>query len=491
MKFPPAPLSICLLAVLASPSLFAQGSHDPAAPNVPPLRLIDATHSPFDPTPAPPTLVAPPEPIHDVRKYGAVGDGVTPDTAALQKAIDACAGSGGTVYLAGGKFLTAPLVLKSKMTFYVNKDAVLLGSTRPEDYPDQMPPQTAAQALRKSLLFSDRADHLILDGEGQIDGQGQALHIEGKEPLRPSLLRIFGGTDITVRNLTLRNPRMWTQVYSECSGVVIDYVKVFSPRGYCPNLDGMDICDSDHVTISDCLVEAQDDGICLKCHGRRGLHDIVIRNNTILDFDANAIKLGTATHGPIERILIENNVVKGARFGGLCIESVDGARVRDITVRGLDMSHVSQPVYIRLSHRDPEPHDLQFSNAVREAVGSMDHVVIENLRSVQPDSKTSPSATITGIPDAHLGSIVLRDAYIEMPGGLTTVPATPGEHDGEYPQSNQFGLVPGYAFYVRHAESVLFDHVTTKPVKPDVRPWLAKDDAAVETLSCTDLGHFQ
>ena len=454
----------------------------------PAWRLIDSEHAPFDQISVPPTAVPPPPPVFDVRKYGAVGDGVTFDTGALQKAIDACAGSGGTVYLAGGKFLTAPLVLKQKMTFYINKDAALLGSTRPEDYPDRMPAQTAAQALRKSLLFAEKADGLILDGDGEINGQGQLLAMGGKEPFRPSLLRIFSSTGVTVRNLTLRNPRMWTQVYSECSGLTIDHVKVFAPHGYCPNLDGMDICDSDHVTVSHCVIEAQDDGICLKTHGPRGLHDIAVRDNTILDFDANAIKLGTATHGPIERITIENNLIRGARFGGLCIESVDGAHVRDIVARGLDMSHVCQPIYIRLSHRDPPPNDLQFSNTVRPAAGSMDHIVIENLRATHPDAKTTPGSTITGVPDAKPADILVRNAYIEMPGGLATVPATPGEHDGEYPQSSQFGQIPGYSFYVRHVAGITFDHVTVKPVKPDVRPGLASEDAAVKIVDCLNLG---
>ena len=488
-------LVVCLAPILQSPaSLAADPTPVPAASATTPtqpLRRIDPGHTPFDPVSVPPADIPPPQPVFDARKYGAVGDGTTFDTVALQKAIDACAGTGGTVYLAGGKFLTAPLVLRQKMTFYINKDAALLGSTRPEDYPDRMPAQTAAQALRKSLLFAEKADGLVLDGAGEIDGQGQLLAMGGKEPYRPSLLRIFSSVGVTVRNLTLRNPRMWTQVYSECSGLTIDHLKVFAPRGYCPNLDGMDICDSDHVTISNCLVEAQDDGICLKTHGPRGLHDIIVRNNTILDFDANAIKLGTATHGPIERISIENNLIRGARFGGLCIESVDGAHVRDITARGLDMSHVCQPLYIRLSHRDPPPNDLQFSNTVRQAAGSIDHVVIEDLRVMHPDAKTTPGSTITGVADARLGDILVRNAYVEMPGGATMLPAMPGDHDGEYPQSNQFGQIPGYAFLVRHAAGVTFDHVAMRPVKPDVRPGLATDDAVVKTVDCTNLGTTQ
>ena len=69
----------------------------------------------------------------------------------------------------------------------------------------------------------------------------------------------------------------------------------------------------------------------------------------------------------------------------------------------------------------------------------MEHVVIENFRAMQPDAKTAPSSTITGIPDAKPDGILVRNAYIEMPGGATALPATPVDHDGQYPQSNQFG----------------------------------------------------
>jgi hypothetical protein len=149
------------------------------------LRLIDATHRAFDPVLAPPSIVSAPQPIFDVKHFGAVGDGVTFDTAAIQKAIDSCAGTGGTVYLSGGKFLTAPLELKGKMTFYINADASLLGSTRPEDYPDKIPPQTEALANRKSLIYAFAADGLIMDGGGEINGQGQQLTWEARNLFAP------------------------------------------------------------------------------------------------------------------------------------------------------------------------------------------------------------------------------------------------------------------------------------------------------------------
>ena len=55
---------------------------------------------------------------HVITDYGAVGDGKTLDTAAIQKAIDACAaGGGGIVEVPSGTFLSGAFELKSDMCF--------------------------------------------------------------------------------------------------------------------------------------------------------------------------------------------------------------------------------------------------------------------------------------------------------------------------------------------------------------------------------------
>jgi len=69
-----------------------------------------------------------PFPTVDVRILGASGNGVTFDTEVLQKAINTCAGTGGTVLLPPGRYLTKPLELRSNMTLRLEKGAVLLGS---------------------------------------------------------------------------------------------------------------------------------------------------------------------------------------------------------------------------------------------------------------------------------------------------------------------------------------------------------------------------
>jgi Glycosyl hydrolases family 28 len=444
-------------------------------------RPFDPTVSAAEMTPVVRQVRPPPQPHFKVQDFGAVGNGTTYDTAAIQKAIDACTGSGGSVILAGGRFVSAQLTLRGKMTFYIAKDAALLGGLEPEDYPVLMPTppaRTNAGANQRSLIYAFAAHDLVLDGEGEIDGRGKAVKMSGKEPLRPSLIRIFGSDRVTVRNLTLRNPRMWTSVYSECRDLTIDSTTTESPP-YIENLDGMDICDSQRVVIRNNTVRSEDDGICLKSHGAPGLIDILVENNTVTCHRANAIKIGTASAGPIHGLRIINNTVLFAKYAGLCLESVDGSVMEDVLVRGLEMSQVCQPLFLRLAARySLKPHDP-------EPQPAMHGIVIERVRALKTHLQTgSATSTITGIPEHRIRDVTIRDAVIEVPGGNTKKAGNPPEHPQDYPQSNLFGLTPGCALYVRHADQVRLERVTVRIAKPDNRPWLATSDAEVALSEC-------
>lgn len=434
----------------------------------------------------PPSTDTPPRAVFDPKSYGAKGDGVTYDTAAIQKAIDACAGTKGIVVLKAGRYVSAELTLRGDMTFRVEKGAALLGGTNAADYPVLVPAKTASKANTRSLLYACNADNLVIEGGGEIDGRCKLVQMSGKEKDRPSLIRIFQSTNVTVRDITLRNPRMWTQVYSECDGLLLDKVTVDAPPD-CPNLDGMDLCDCRNVRVVNCLVQSEDDCICLKSHGLRGMADIIVENNRMTSYRANAIKLGTATVGPVTRLLFRNNVIDFAKYGGLCIESVDGAAVSDVKVDGLEMKQVCQPLFIRLGHRggnlsatDLEPMD--------RPTGSIDGVLIERLHAVNGHRITRPSCSISGIPGADVRNVTLRDCSFVMPGGMTNVPELPPEREREYPQSNIFGDAPAYGLFIRHAKGITLENVTFGFDSPDARPWIVSAEASVSTNGCKDLG---
>ena len=427
----------------------------------------------------------PPLPHFSPDSFGAKHDGVTYDTEAIQKAINACAGTGGSVVLKSGQYLTSELTLRGGMTFDLVKGAVLLGGTNAADYPVLIPTDTPSKANTRSLVYACKADNLVIEGAGVIDGRCKMVQMSGKEPQRPSLIRIFQSTNVIVRDVTFRNPRMWTQVYSECTNLLIERVTVDAPP-YCPNLDGMDICDSRDVTVRNCLVKSEDDCICLKSHGARGLANITVENNRMTSYHANAIKLGTATVGPVSHLVIRDNVVDFAKYGGLCIESVDGSNVSDVVVKGLKMHKVAQPLFIRLAHRsgNHSATDLEPSD---RASGSIDGVLIEGLHSVNPHAQTLPSCSITGIPGAKVRNVTLRDCSFIMPGGLMHIPGLPPEHEKDYPQSNIVGNPPAYGLFVRHAEDIKLENITFGFLKHDVRPWIVTEDASVSTNGCRDL----
>ena len=115
-----------------------------------------------------------------VKAYGAAGDGITKDTKAIQAAIDDCtANGGGQVILEGGSFLSGRLDLKSGVQLHIERDAVLLFSVDPHDYPEiesaNWHPEYAVRFNRRCYIFAEKASDIAITGRGAIDCQGHLL----------------------------------------------------------------------------------------------------------------------------------------------------------------------------------------------------------------------------------------------------------------------------------------------------------------------------
>lgn len=116
--------------------------------------------------PVPPEAYAATSGIYNVLDYGAKGDAVADDKAAIQKAVDACiAHGGGQVLLPGGKtFLSGAVTLGPGVDFHLARGAVLKGSARWQDY---------GQA--GALLFAKDATGISISGDGVLDGNDKAV----------------------------------------------------------------------------------------------------------------------------------------------------------------------------------------------------------------------------------------------------------------------------------------------------------------------------
>lgn len=436
-----------------------------------------------------PAIATPPSPVHDVFKYGAKGNGLTKDTASIQAAIDACAGTGGSVWLHDGKFLSGMIRLKSNMTFYIDASATLLGATDDADYPKTIPNTrniNAQTGLWRGLIHSEGADNLTITGGGTIDGQGDIpkWRMNGGETKRPVLVYLTLGKHIEVSNLKLRRSAMWTFVPLEC-----DYLTIRNIDINCNlfgNRDGIDPCDCQHVLIENCTFFTDDDAICFKSGHPRGVSDVIVRKCTILKSErASGIKFGTIGYGGFRNMLFEDITINDVDKGGISVESVDGAGISNVTFRRIKMTDVGAPIFIILGNRGTTP------KGGPRKIGSVDGITFEDVTA--RNVKSPWGCAIAGMKVDSVArkvkNITFRRMDCVFKDGLTTSPPAPGENLGPYgyPECNMWGNLPAYGYYVRHAENVRFiDCKTSCCESPGVRPAILTSDATWSSATTSE-----
>lgn len=319
----------------------------------------------------------PPAPVFDITRYGAVGDGKTNNTNALQKAIDACAGTGGSVVVPAGVFVSGTLRLKSDMTLFVDPAATLLGSPDDADYPRQEIadfPNAAVEGLRKAFLFADGAKNLTIDGGGTIDGNGglPQWRMNGGESKRPFLLFPVRCENLRVQNVYLKDSAVWCFVPTECAHVVIRNINVDS-RDY-GNRDGIDIVDCRHVLIENSTLNTDDDTICPKSGIRSGLDDIHVRHCNLMGSGrASGIKFGTLSYGQLKNAIFEDLMIKNCDKAAIGLESVDGADIAHVTFRRITITNTNSPFYLIIGTRGHTP-----AGDVKK-IGSIDDILFEDI----------------------------------------------------------------------------------------------------------------
>lgn len=445
----------------------------------------------------PPAAVAAGKGVFNITDHGAQGDGLTDNTVILQQQIDSCSRQGGgTVLVPAGKFLTGTLYMKDNVDLHLDEGAVLLGSTRPQDYPSNTPEATAGERAgiaagdRAALVFAENVRHISITGTGAIDGQGgnAAFQKGDNAPGRPRLIYFSGCRDIRIQDITLKNSAFWVQYYSACDGLVIRDIKVYSHCNW--NNDGLDI-DSRNVTVSGCTIDSDDDALCLKSENPASACENVRVTHCLLASNCNAIKLGTASRTGFKHINIADCTVHAAAednirhwkknlsfisadrtvLAGIAIETVDGGATEDIHVANIRMDDVQTPIFIRLGDRQ-----RRAVPGAAPAVSSLKDVTISRITATARSLITS---SITGIPGAAVENVSLDDITITGPGGGITGQAhmPVPEKENAYPENRMFGnSLPASGLYARHVKGLSLSRLKLKTGLPDQRPSIVRED---------------
>lgn len=452
--------------------------------------------------------------VYNIIDYGAIADGKTINTEAIQAAIDAAhkRKKGGKVIFPKGTFLSGSIEMKSNVDVYLEEGAVLLGSINPNDYKamdtggrPSSPKNDDNSQL--ALVLANKADTISLSGKGLIDGQGRelalnidSLHHAGvrldpnysehrmrpSETVRPKLFRFSQCKQVKITDLEIKNGACWGLSFELCSDLTIDNVKLTN-RAYWNN-DGMDITDSDNVRITNCNVDSADDGICLKSYYPGHFNDSIYIADCTIRSSASAIKFGTASYGGFKNVTIENIKIFDTFRSAIALESVDGGIIENIDIRNIEAVNTGNAIFIRLGHRDGETPGIIKNVHIKDVkvqvpLGRPD--IDYDMRGPEVDFFHNPfPASIVGLPGHPIQNVVLENITISYPGraskGMAYIPLSRLEQVPEsakdYPEFSMFGELPAWGLYVRHVEGLTFKNVKLTLEDRDFRPAFVLDD---------------
>jgi polygalacturonase len=302
-----------------------------------------------------------------VAGFGARGDGVTMNTRAIQRAIDA-AKPGDTVVVPAGTWLSGSIFVRSGVTLRLDKGSTLLGSQDIKDYP-MMPTRIAGIEMSwpAALVNVYREKGAAIVGEGTIDGDGKVFWdsywrlrkeyeprglrwASDYDARRPRLVQVFDSSDVRVGGgLLLRRSGFWTLHICYSDGVTVDGLTIRNNEGgRGPSTDGIDVDSSRRVLIQHADIAVNDDALVMKA-GRdsdglrvaRPTEDVVVRDSIVRD-GAAGLTFGSETSGGFRNIEAYNIQVEAKVPVGILFKSAhtrggwgENLRLHDFTMTGV------------------------------------------------------------------------------------------------------------------------------------------------------------
>ncbi len=365
--------------------------------------------------------------VFNIRDFGATGNVKDNSTTPVRSAIDACtAAGGGTVYVPPGDYTVGTIQLKDNVTLHLEAGATLFLSQDRNDF---------IQGSR-TMIFAQDAKNIAVTGRGTINGLAQYEFVEmrGIDPeisaeieiarkagvdmrryyrtgMQTYMFILNNSTNILLSDISVINSPLWNIRLNDCNRVFIRGVYIYSDLEKGVNADGIDICCTSNVTISDSVIVTGDDAIVLKTPRRGGQETVnpvenIVVTNCVLSSSSTPLMIGTETFADIRHVIFSNCTIRNSNKGfGINVQ--DGATVSDIIFRNLTVETnrrhwnwwgSAELFKFKLSKRSDT-----------SKLGKIRDIVIDTII-----SHPRGTSTVKGHPQQHLENIRISDVQLFM-----------------------------------------------------------------------------
>ncbi len=445
---------------------------------------------------------------YNIRDFGAKGDGVTLDTAAVQAAIDTCTKEqGGTVLVPAGIFVIGTVELKSNVTLHLAAGGTLLGSADGKQYHaiDAIPlsGDSTLGDGNVGLIFAVNAQNVTIEGPGTIDGQGAQFRspspgvpppagISGSH--RPYHMLFYRCNNLTVRDIFLTESAFHSVRIIQCKYVKLDGIHIHNRVNH--NNDGFHFISAEHVHLSNCTVECQDDACALF-----GSCKFITVTNCSFSTRWSVFRFGG---GEAENITVSNCLIHDTFGCPIKLRCGPGSRFENMSFSNIVMTNVTGPISIGLGtqpRRNAAPGATAAENRPPQKPGIVRNISFSGIRAtvvvphqfadVPFQSGYNPGEiksciSLNAMNDNFIENVNFNDVHVTFAGGGTAEDAAVRDVPkiaGEYYQA---GVFPAYALYARNVRGLTLNNVRFGVSSPELRPALVFDnveDVAVNGFS--------
>jgi polygalacturonase len=371
----------------------------------------------------------------DPLTHGALADGTTDNTVAIQAAIDACAqAGGGVVPFASGVFLTGPISLRSHVLLQVNKGATLRGTADQSRYTYAFIGYTyrANEALISAVNVTDTG----IVGGGTIDGQGPVwwpAAIAAKNAVsagatsygpqyagipttnglpRPWLVEFYNASHVIVNGVTLTNSPMWNLALRYVNGASVSNYTVVNPPDS-PNTDGVDVVSSNQVVLTNMSINTGDDNVAIKS-GFPGFPtpavpttNLTVANSTFLR--GHGLSIGSEADNGVQHVRAMNVTFNGTDNGIRIKTGRDrGSDISDLVYTNLTMTNVAAPISFSAYYPKIPAAGTDGPAPITPITPYVHDITVQNLTATG-----ATSALIVGLPESPIRNVSLNHVSIQ------------------------------------------------------------------------------